>query len=411
MSSRKKRATSPRSDTRAKKEEIEETPGALKINQIQDHLSDRTLLGDGQLVPTRLDLSNQSLTTISNLVQFPHLLHLDLSQNALSDISTLSSPVFAELQTLNLSSNKISNPTLSPKPGLQILNLSCNEISNLEPNSFSHPSLTKLLLRTNKLKTLYGLEKSPPSLAFVDLSENQLQNCIGLPPSVISLNLSKNKIDSLEGLSKCCQLTKLDLSQNRIVKFDGVDLTTLVSLIDLDLSSNLISDVNSLRSLSVLPSLRKIRLGGNPILGTQSDAVRQSTVSTKEHDLFEERTRIVSILPTLTHIDDQPVTGAERVGLLSGGHEISAIDQATEAKQRIKRKKKLIEYEIMSQETAQSSDLSFILGEDAGIQLSTVVSATIAEAERRKEEVRKRHERERKETEEQAGEDEGEQES
>lgn len=121
--------------------------------------------------------------------------------------------------------------------------------------------------------------------------ENQLtviDRTIRLFPTVKDLVLDKNKLESIAHLShlnnlqilslrcnriaQCANwhvqlgnLVTLNLSQNRIRLLEG--LGKLYSLVNLDLSCNLIDDINEIDYIGNLPLLENLRLMGNPVAG------------------------------------------------------------------------------------------------------------------------------------------------
>lgn len=85
-----------------------------------------------------------------------------------------------------------------------------------------------------------------------------------LCPSLLTVNLSSNKIHSLTGihLAVGC-LTTLILRKNEISSTKGLE--KLYSLEVIDLSYNIIASFSALSSISNLPNLKNLLLTGNPI--------------------------------------------------------------------------------------------------------------------------------------------------
>jgi len=109
-----------------------------------------------------------------------------------------------ELQSLNLSQNRLKSPALEPLPYLQRINMA-GTVGRRQPVSccrslvrflIAPRGLTTLLCASsplgNKIKTLAGMDH--PNLEHVTLSNNRIKDALALTtPSVTYLNLSGNK--------------------------------------------------------------------------------------------------------------------------------------------------------------------------------------------------------------------------
>lgn len=79
-----------------------------------------------------IDLSTNALTDVSIVADFPNLVTLNVSKNQISDLSAFTSEEkLAKLQVLNISGNKIKELTQVALPALRRLNLSENEITSV----------------------------------------------------------------------------------------------------------------------------------------------------------------------------------------------------------------------------------------------------------------------------------------
>ncbi|GLT44873.1 hypothetical protein SLA2020_187470 [Shorea laevis] len=155
------------------------------------------------------------------------------------------------------------------------------------------------------------------SLRSVNLSNNLIVHITPglLPKGLHSLNLSKNKINTIEGLRELTRLRVLDLSYNRISRI-GHGLSNCTLIKELYLAGNKISDVEGLHRLLKLTvldlsfnkitttkapgqlvanynSLQALNLLGNPIQNNISDEQLRRTVC--------------SLLPKLAYLNKQPV--------------------------------------------------------------------------------------------------------
>eukprot|EP00948_MAST-09A_sp_MAST-9A-sp1_P001337 g1337.t1 len=115
----------------------------------------------------------------------------------------------------------------------------------------------------------------PKCLRELDLSKNQLKVLFLPGPhdnithsfsdlvNLRALNLSKNLLESLDGLHHLVNLEFLNLANNKLDRVDGLE--TLSKLCNLNLAENLISTSGGIRSLSLNRNLRTLKLSGNPL--------------------------------------------------------------------------------------------------------------------------------------------------
>jgi internalin A len=113
--------------------------------------------------------------------------------------------------------------------------------------------LTKIPLELSKLTQLTKL----------DLSDNKIKEIQELEQfqQLIMLDLSNNKITEIKGLEKLSQLRKLSLSSNKILEIKGLEQFS--QLTRLSLSSNQIVEIKGLEKLS---QLAEIYLNNNQII-------------------------------------------------------------------------------------------------------------------------------------------------
>ncbi|XP_062210174.1 uncharacterized protein LOC133911787 [Phragmites australis] len=155
------------------------------------------------------------------------------------------------------------------------------------------------------------------SLRAVNLSGNFIVHISpgSLPKGLHSLDLSRNKIASIEGLRELTRLRVLDLSYNRISRI-GHGLSSCTAIREFYLAGNKISDVEGLHRLLKLAvldlsfnkittakslgqlvanysSLRALNLLGNPVQANFGDDTLRKAVS--------------GLLPRLEYLNKQPV--------------------------------------------------------------------------------------------------------
>ena len=220
-------------------------------------------------------------------ISYNKLSILDLRQNNISDISSLSSINFPELINLNLSINRLSNESIDDLiklnnncPKLGILDLSNNAFTEykLLESCQKFLNLKKLNIGYNLLHTDFkkikndnikydysninelGLSCGVFSKQSIDLIKNFKLD------DLIKLDLHSNNLNSLSFIKKinCDKLEEIWLSNNHIKEF--YILKKLKNLKLIDLKGNQISNVNNLNKfLNELPFIEKFILSDNKI--------------------------------------------------------------------------------------------------------------------------------------------------
>ncbi|GLE03394.1 hypothetical protein PINS_up012296 [Pythium insidiosum] len=195
----------------------------------------------------KLLLAGNRLDTFKTQVVDNDMEELDLQGNYIGDLAALELP--RRLTMLDLSRNRIpSIPDDPPWPEashLRSLYLDENSISGLAPTAFE------------KLATLQ-------TLSLTGMQIDDISN-VTFPSSLTTLFLKRNQIATTSRLFHPTgypyQLTTLDLSENRLSRFPS-DLSMIESLTELNLTSNMITEVAGTR---LPPRLRRLNLLGNPI--------------------------------------------------------------------------------------------------------------------------------------------------
>jgi Leucine-rich repeat (LRR) protein len=207
-----------------------------------------------------LDVSDNGLSGPLPLSLLPEaLVELDLSNNSFSTISSPPSqyhPPLPRLKKLVLTGNRISSldPSLSfasITPSLLHLDLSSNRLPLFPPPL--PPSIAFLSLADNNLSTFPPLPHLP-SLLHLNLSSNNLQTAPPVPPCLQTLDLSCNRITSVNSLSPSVagggegmRMLELRLRGNRLHSIQCSTLALMLDLTLLDLSDNDLSDVPPVR--------------------------------------------------------------------------------------------------------------------------------------------------------------------
>lgn len=197
---------------------------SLQINSLSV-LADLTSLEE--LVLSNISVSSKDLEIIAAL---PQLRCLTMAQCGLAGIAPLSEA--KKLTYLDLSNNAIRDLT------------AIEGMSNLSELKLNHNAVTELsslstLVRLEILELSYNLFTTPAPL----------DGCIRLR----NLNLSNNDLTDLTGLNRLAGLQVLDLSETGLTDVSVLAINT--SLTSLDLSNNALTDISALKSLNKLNTL------------------------------------------------------------------------------------------------------------------------------------------------------------
>lgn len=134
----------------------------------------------------------------------------------------------------------------------------------LEECELINCGITSLDQSLHFLPTVRRLDVSYNDIAYIV----HLQDCINLS----ALNISHNRIRVLSNLELVLgNILQLNLSHNNVVSLDGLE--KLYSLEMLDISNNVISDVNEVDCISRLPCLESVDMVGNPFMLTHDPKV------------------------------------------------------------------------------------------------------------------------------------------
>ncbi|KAJ8675167.1 hypothetical protein QAD02_010953 [Eretmocerus hayati] len=260
------------------------------------HLDDGALIGMSSLLVLNISFNDIHRLNSDVLKGAFNLQQLDISSNFLTEFPTDALRHQNELKFLNLSNNLISDlerAHMSNLNDLKILDLSRNNIGRLGINTFSSlTSIERLDLSLNSLRTIEessfdGLQNLKwlslqdnniltvpstalarlPSLVHLHLESNRIsafssENLKASAPHLSTFSLTRNLVHELPPrvFSHFDRLVRIELSGNMI---SGVNQQSFIgvedTLIDLDLSSNRLSEIDDLS----LPHLRTLNLASN----------------------------------------------------------------------------------------------------------------------------------------------------
>ncbi|XP_040184487.1 toll-like receptor 5 [Rana temporaria] len=198
-----------------------------------------------------LDLSHSFISQLSPGVfsAFTKLLSLDLSSSKISNISKGTFAGLTELVSLNISGNLLGEITIKSFESLwasplKTLDLSVNHIGAIQFGAMDGlVSLSSLNLRDNALKQIPQVKL--PALTLVLLKQNRIEDTYGLAsfcPNCTFLDLSSNRLTDLRSLRDILQLKSLKtllLSSNKLSRCSSASKPIIKSELHyLDLSDN-----------------------------------------------------------------------------------------------------------------------------------------------------------------------------
>ena len=197
------------------------------------------------------------------------LQHLDLSNNAIPQLSMAELASLEKLRSLYLKDNRISriqNRSFSGLKNLEIIDLSSNLLEQIPTETFEGTTeLKELSLRDNKLTNFFAdILKLGSKLTKLDLSCNQISHINHFDlDNLLYLNLSHNKLYWFDYHLLPKSLLKLDVQYNEIEYIENaLYLDDILELRDLNISYNELKEISS----SVIPKkLKTIDLSHNQI--------------------------------------------------------------------------------------------------------------------------------------------------
>lgn len=227
---------------------------------------------------------NKLLHVPDALYDVPLLKTLDLGENHISNIDNASFRNMFHMYGLRLTENNIDvihKGTFDRMKALQILNLSHNKINKVEPGCFdNNTNIQAIRLDGNYINDITGLFAKLPSLVWLNVSDNQLENFdyALIPVGLQWLDIHANKIKELGNyfeIESQLSLSTFDASSNKLTEITGSAIPNSVEL--LYLNDNLISKVQSYTFFKK-PNLTRVDLFGNKITTLDPNALRISAV-------------------------------------------------------------------------------------------------------------------------------------
>ena len=146
-------------------------------------------------------------------------------------------------------------------------------------------NIQTLILRENHLTVIQSQSlQSLSNLIELDLSRNRITKIVGnLPSTLTRLDLSYNKLQTIQGTMLCLNLQHLNISNNILKQTDDLPF----NLSKLDLSGNILKEDIDLRLIALCANLQSLWIEGNPVVEI----------------LPNWRVRLISLLPNLIELD------------------------------------------------------------------------------------------------------------
>eukprot|EP00741_Cyanophora_paradoxa_P008002 tig00001234_g7741.t1 len=240
-----------------------------------------------------LIVRGENISRIDLIEQYPHLQHVDLSNNALSSLRPLGALRY--LLSVSATDNELAEVLDFESPFiLHSADLSRNRIASIRDlSAFVH--LRSLVLDGNQIQEIAGLERLV-NLEVLSLNNNAVTRISGLAKCPIKeLLLNGNRIKRIENIESLQELRVLELRDNQITSLRGLEGHPVLSAVDLE--NNGVASVDECRFVAGLACLRHLNLAGN--------AAIQATPAYRSILLFR--------LPALLSLDRAEVTPEEKV--------------------------------------------------------------------------------------------------
>lgn len=218
-------------------------------------------LDDPSITPSaNLDFSNNRLTSLNNLPSPAIVKVLRVPHNQIAEIEEFPLKFCTNLAFLDLCDNKISKiSNLFYLNRLHSLNLSKNDIEVIE-NLEGTTNLRQLNISDNNIHSIFV--RSPlPKLVSLDVSRNKLRLLHGISafPCLSTLIVNRNRLSNLSGIRHLLNLRTICATHNNITNFPAFFMPLLTYI---DLTSNKLTSLDPFTRFQGLVSLD---LSGNPL--------------------------------------------------------------------------------------------------------------------------------------------------
>lgn len=221
---------------------------------------------------TVLYLSSNRILTLDRDLFKPliNLKQLSLDNNRLQTVDPYLFRNNVKLDRLVLGHNNISIVDFRMVKKLQSLYISDNPIVSINLNGMD--SLILLNISNCFLKSLF----IPSNMRFMHASNNRISHITTQSNSkLLSLRIASNKLNDSFDLRSLVNLRVLDLSNNYITNLNFTNFYGLTKLLNLQITSIYIKDVNIIEMMKTMPALQRFNISSKHLSTEKAMQIKQ----------------------------------------------------------------------------------------------------------------------------------------
>ncbi|EMQ2589255.1 LapB repeat-containing protein [Listeria monocytogenes] len=208
---------------------------------------------------TSLSISGNQITDISALNGLTNLSNLNVSNNKITSFNLNANSNLSMLSTVNIRSNNLKNINVQDQPKLR----------TIECDTGSSSELTEVTLKNLPILIAVGTGSSAYQNDIVFSSTPGLSRVIleNLPSISSSVRLDHCAIEALV-INNLSKVSMVNISYNKITTLEGLENLSAVNT--LYVSENLVTEIESMHAF---PKLQKLELGWNALTNVVMDQV------------------------------------------------------------------------------------------------------------------------------------------